>query len=59
MKSYDLLFVDFVDVDDVADGGDHIDVDGSEWVNVYPSSDTVFWNDISTILYHKTQHGLY
>jgi hypothetical protein len=30
MKSYDLLFVDFVDVDDVADGGDHIDVDGSE-----------------------------
>ena len=43
---YNFVAVAFTDVDDVAEGGDDVDVDTSALIDSYPSSDTVFWNDI-------------
>ena len=43
---YHFVAVAFADVDDVAEGGDHVDVNASDLIDGYPSSDTVFWNDI-------------
>lgn len=35
----------------MAYGGDNVDVDGSEWLNAYPSSEIVFWNDIASTIF--------
>lgn len=43
---YQSVFVGLGDVDDVSEGGNDVDVDTSEWVYFYPSSEMVFWNDI-------------
>lgn len=52
MNNYDFPLIGLANVDNVSNGGNNVDVDGSEWLNAYPSSVTVFWNDmISTIYY--------
>lgn len=43
---YNFVFVDFVDIDDMSERRNHIDVDASALVNIYPSSEIEFWNDI-------------
>ena len=43
---YHFVAVAFIDVDDVAERRDHVDVDASALYDIYPSSDTEFWNDI-------------
>ena len=43
---YHFVAVAFTDVDDMAERRDHVDVDASALYDIYPSSDTEFWNDI-------------
>ena len=34
----------------MTEGGDDVDIDASEWIYRYPSSETVFWNDIDMLI---------
>lgn len=47
--SYEFSLVCLSDVDNMSKGGDDIDINTSKWDYKYPSSEMVFWNDISTI----------
>ena len=43
--------ISFSDVDDVPEGGDDVDINATELRLAYPSSETVFWNDINYIFW--------
>ena len=51
--SDDFVFVAFSDVHDVAEAGDHVDIDATALRIEYPSSPTLFWNDIKLYLLVK------
>jgi hypothetical protein len=43
---YHFVAVALTNVNDMAERRDHVDVNASELVDNYPSSETEFWNDI-------------
>ncbi len=39
---YQSISISLADIDDMSNGGDYINVDASEWIENYPSWETVF-----------------
>ena len=53
---YNVSSVAFANVDDVAEGGDNVDIDAAAWEESYPSSEILFWNDIEKIYIRITPY---